>query len=190
MNVTVTLNGAPVTDDVTPDTTLYEFLRAHGCKSVKCGCETTNCGLCTVWLDDAPVLSCAVLAVRADGRSVTTLEGLQDQSARLARCLAEQGAEQCGFCSPGLVMNVLAFERELAGRVPADEEIRRFLAGNLCRCTGYMSQMRASKRYLGCPDPGAWPGAAGASGPAAAGTAARPAPVPVAPAKEVPTHER
>ena len=162
MNVSLTLNGVKVTDDVAPDTTLYAFLRAHNCLSVKCGCETTNCGLCTVWLDGTPVLSCAVLAVRADGHSVTTLEGLQEESARLAQCLAEQGAEQCGFCSPGFIMNVLAFERELAGRTPSDEEIRHYLAGNLCRCTGYMSQMRAVKRYLGCPlDEGDWPGTAG-----------------------------
>lgn len=159
MNITLMLNGVAVTDDIAPDTTLYAFLRAHNCKSVKCGCETTNCGLCTVWLDGAPVLSCAVLAARADGRAVTTLEGLQAESARLAQCLAEQGAEQCGFCSPGLIMNVLAFERELAGRTPTDAEIRHYLAGNLCRCTGYMSQMRAIKRYLGCPlDPGDWQG--------------------------------
>lgn len=159
MNVTMKLNGVAVTDDVAPDTTLYAFLRDHNCKSVKCGCETTNCGLCTVWLDGAPVLSCAVLAVRAEGRSVTTLEGLQAESARLAQCLAEQGAEQCGFCSPGLIMNVLAFERELAGRVPTDGEIRHYLAGNLCRCTGYMSQMRAVKRYLGCAlEPDDWQG--------------------------------
>lgn len=180
MNATITVNDVAITADIAPDTTLYHFLRDHGMKSVKCGCETTSCGLCTVWLDGRPVLSCAVLAARADGHAVTTLEGLQAESARLARRLAEQGAEQCGFCSPGLIMNVLAFERELAGRVPSDAEIRHALAGNLCRCTGYQSQMRAIKRYLGCADEDDWQGAAAvpanAGGACAHGAAGEPAP--------------
>lgn len=92
-----TLNGRSVVCDAAPDTTLFDFLRSHGCKSVKCGCETTNCGLCTVWVDEKPVLSCAVPVARVEGRCVTTLEGLQAESAALARCMAKEGAEQCGF---------------------------------------------------------------------------------------------
>ena len=117
---------------------------------MKCACETTNCGLCTVWLDGRAVLSCAVPMARADGHAVTTLEGLREQSADFARCMAEEGAEQCGFCSPGLIMNVLAYEREVvaSGAMPSDEELDRRLSGNLCRCSGYMGQRRALKRYL------------------------------------------
>ena len=150
MNVAIEVNGVKIADDVEPDTTLFEFLRGHGFKSVKCGCETTNCGLCTVWLDEEPVLSCATFAVRVDGRRVTTLEGLQAESAALARCIAEEGAEQCGFCAPGLVMSVLALERayRAAGHAPTPAEVDHYLAGNLCRCTGYMSQRRAIDRYL------------------------------------------
>ena len=146
MLVKLTVNGAKVEADVAPDLHLFDFLRARGLKSVKCGCETTNCGLCTVWMDGVPVLSCAVPMGRAHGHSFTTLEALRDESAAFARCMAEEGAEQCGFCSPGLVMNVLALRRD---HPDADDElIRRYLSGNLCRCSGYASQMRAVRRYL------------------------------------------
>ena len=80
--------------------------------SVKRGCETSNCGLCTVFLDDKPVLSCSVLAARADGHKVTTLEGLQEEAAEFGAFIADQGAEQCGFCNPGFIMNALALFRE------------------------------------------------------------------------------
>ncbi|MDM8275436.1 (2Fe-2S)-binding protein [Enorma phocaeensis] len=151
MNISFVLNGKRVRCDIVPDTSLFELLRSQGCMSVKCGCETSDCGLCTVWVDGVPTLSCSVIAARVDGHDVTTLEGLQRESHAFAECMAEEGAEQCGFCSPGLIMTVLAFERELAGRVPTEDEVRRYLAGNLCRCTGYMSQMRAIRRYLGMP---------------------------------------
>lgn len=151
MNISFMLNGKRVRCDIVPDTSLFELLRSQGCMSVKCGCETSDCGLCTVWVDGVPTLSCSVIAARIDGRDVTTLEGLQRESHAFAVCMAEEGAEQCGFCSPGLIMTVLAFERELAGHVPTEDEVRRYLAGNLCRCTGYMSQMRAIRRYLGMP---------------------------------------
>ena len=146
MNVTFTLNGRQVTEDVAPDQTLFAWLRAHHISSVKCGCETSNCGLCTVWLDGKPVLSCSTLAVRADGRHVTTLEGLQKEAEEFGMFLAAEGGEQCGFCSPGFIMNVLAMERELKN--PDEESIKEYLAGNLCRCSGYMSQLRAVKKYL------------------------------------------
>ena len=146
-----TLNGRSVVCDAAPDTTLFDFLRSHGCKSVKCGCETTNCGLCTVWVDEKPVLSCAVPVARVEGRCVTTLEGLQAESAALARCMAKEGAEQCGFCSPGLIMNALSLARaahEDPSLVATREDLSRNLSGNLCRCTGYESQLRAIVRYL------------------------------------------
>ena len=146
MQITLTLNDKKLTADVAPDTLLIDFVRSHGCLSVKRGCETSNCGLCTVFLDDKPVLSCSVLAARADGHKVTTLEGLQDEAAEFGAFIADQGAEQCGFCSPGLILSVLALARELHD--PTDDEIRHYLAGNLCRCTGYQGQLRAIRRYL------------------------------------------
>ncbi|WP_418753612.1 (2Fe-2S)-binding protein [Faecalitalea cylindroides] len=146
MQVQIKVNGKLIKDDVSCDLLLIDFLRNHGCYSVKRGCETSNCGLCTVWMDEKPVLSCSILAIRANNHSIMTLEGLQKEAKVFADFMANEGAEQCGFCSPGLIMNVLAMEKELKN--PSEEEIKNYLAGNLCRCTGYMAQMRAITKYL------------------------------------------
>ncbi len=146
MLISVTINGKKYTDEVSADLVLLDYLREKGCLSVKRGCETSNCGLCTVHLDGKPILSCSWLAVRADGHSITTLEGLQEEAAEFGAFLADEGGEQCGFCSPGFIMNVLAMVRELPN--PNEEEILEYLSGNLCRCTGYQSQLRAVKKYL------------------------------------------
>lgn len=146
MNITYTLNGRKRTDTVDPVQPLTEYLREQGCLSVKRGCETSNCGLCTVLVDGRPVLSCNTLTARIDGCTVQTLEGLEDLAAEIGSYLAAEGAEQCGFCSPGLIMNIIAMTHELSD--PTEDEIRAYLAGNLCRCTGYVGQMRAIRRYL------------------------------------------
>lgn len=146
MEIKLKLNGRAVTAAVEADTTLFDLLREKGCYSVKCGCETSNCGLCTVFLDDVPVLSCSVLAARADGHAVTTLEGLQEEAADFVGFIADQGADQCGFCNPGFVMNTIALLRENPD--PTDDEIRGYLAGNLCRCSGYEGQLRGIRAYL------------------------------------------
>ena len=146
MIVTITLNGKKIIEDISADMTLYQFVREHGCYSVKCGCETTNCGLCTVFLNDKPVLSCAVLAARADGQKVETLEGLQKEAEEFGRFIADQGAEQCGFCNPGMIMNAIALFRETSD--PTDAEIKRYLAGNLCRCSGYEGQLRGIHEFM------------------------------------------
>lgn len=146
MNIQFTLNGLPTKAEIDADTLLLDLVRSKGCYSVKRGCETANCGLCTVWVDEKPVLSCSTLAARVDGHSVITLEMLQQEAEEFGRFLAGEGAEQCGFCSPGFIMNVLAMEKELVD--PSEEEIKEYLAGNLCRCTGYMGQLRAVKKYL------------------------------------------
>ena len=135
-----------ISADIDADILLIDFVRDHGCYSVKRGCETSNCGLCTVFLDEKPVLSCSVLAARADGRTVTTLEGLQEEAKEFGAFIADQGAEQCGFCNPGFIMNALALFRE--NEYPEEEEIREYLAGNLCRCSGYEGQLRAIRKYL------------------------------------------
>lgn len=146
MKISYTLNGQKVTDEVNPAQPLTEYLRSRGCYSVKRGCETANCGLCTVLVDGKSVLSCSMLAARVDDRDVVTLEGVQKEAEEFGMYLAEEGAEQCGFCSPGLIMNVLAMEKELIQ--PEEDAIREYLAGNLCRCSGYMGQMRAIRKYL------------------------------------------
>jgi carbon-monoxide dehydrogenase small subunit len=146
MQIKVWINNKVFEDDIEPDMVLLDYVRAKGCYSVKRGCETTNCGLCTVHLEGKPVLSCSTLAARANGLHVTTLEGLQEEAEDFGAFLGDEGAEQCGFCSPGFVMNVIAMKRELDN--PTEEEIKQYLVGNLCRCTGYMGQLRAIKKYL------------------------------------------
>ena len=146
MEIKLKLNGKNVTASVDADTVLLDFLREKGCLSVKRGCDTSNCGLCTVLMDGKPILSCSTLAVRADGHEIFTLEGLQKEAEDFVGYIADKGADQCGFCNPGFVMNTIALLRENPD--PTDDEIRAFLAGNLCRCSGYDGQLRGIRNYL------------------------------------------
>ena len=146
MEIKLKLNGRTVIASVEADTVLLDFLRDKGCLSVKRGCDTFNCGLCTVLMDGKPILSCSTLAVRADGHDIYTLEGLQAEASDFVGFIADQGADQCGFCNPGFVMNTIALLRENPD--PTDDEIRAFLAGNLCRCSGYDGQLRGIRNYL------------------------------------------
>ena len=146
MEITIKLNGKTVSDRIDPELMLLDFVRDHGCLSVKRGCDTSNCGLCTVLMDGKPILSCSTLAVRADGHEIYTLEGLQAEAADFVGFIADQGADQCGFCNPGFVMNTIALLRENPD--PTDDEIRAFLSGNLCRCSGYDGQLRGIRNYL------------------------------------------
>lgn len=146
MEIEFTLNGKLTYEVITDDTTLFQLLRRKGCYSVKCGCETENCGLCTVLVNGKSRLSCSFLAARANGCEVVTLEGVEQEAKEFGAYLAAEGAEQCGFCSPGLILNVLAMEKEETAL--NDQGIKEYLAGNLCRCSGYMGQLRAVKNYL------------------------------------------
>ena len=146
MEIKLKLNGKAIVASVEADTVLLDFLREKGCLSVKRGCDTSNCGLCTVLMDGKPILSCSTLAVRADGHEIHTLEGLQAEASDFVGFIADQGADQCGFCNPGFVMNTIALLRENPD--PTDDEIRAFLAGNLCRCSGYDGQLRGIRAYL------------------------------------------
>lgn len=146
MKIAIILNGKRIEEDIAADLLLIDFVRAHGCKSVKRGCETSNCGLCTVFLDEKPVLSCSVLAARADGHRIDTLEGLQKEAEEFGAFIAGQGAEQCGFCNPGMIMNAIALFRE--NEDPTEEEMKEYLAGNLCRCSGYEGQLRGIREFL------------------------------------------
>lgn len=146
MKISLMLNGTKIEREIAPDLLLIDFVREEGCYSVKRGCETSGCGLCTVFLDEKPVLSCSVLAARADGHAVTTLEGLQKEAEEFGAFIADQGAEQCGFCNPGMIMNAIALFRENPD--PTEEEIKEYLAGNLCRCSGYEGQLRGMKAFL------------------------------------------
>ena len=144
MKLSFVLNGKAVVREILPDDSLLTVLRAAGCSSVRGGCDTSNCGICTVWVDDLPILSCSYPAARAEGKRVTTLEGVRAEAEEIMTLMAEEGADQCGFCSPGFIMTVLAMLRELDD--PDEAEIEHYLAGNLCRCTGYASQHRMLKK--------------------------------------------
>lgn len=146
MEIKFWLNGQKIQEKIQPDMLLLDLLREKGCYSVKRGCETANCGLCTVLLEEKPVLSCSFLAARVDGKHVVTLEGMQKEAEEIGGFLAKQGAEQCGFCNPGFLMNIFAMLKELEN--PTEEEINEYLAGNLCRCSGFMGQTRSILNYL------------------------------------------
>ena len=146
MELKFTLNEVPRVVEISADTLLLDLLRSMKCYSGKRGCETGNCGRCTVFVDDRPVLSCSTLAARVEGRSVVTLEGLREEAEEYGAYIADEGAEQCGFCNPGLMMNAIALYRE--NPEATDDEIKEYLAGNLCRCSGYEGQLRGIRSYL------------------------------------------
>jgi carbon-monoxide dehydrogenase small subunit len=142
----VTVNGEGKTWEISPDEFLSETLQRQGYISVKTGCSGGSCGLCTVWIDDRPMLSCTTLSARMDGKKITTLEGLQKEAKEIADFLVDEGADQCGFCSPGFIMLALAIRRELKSL--DDESVRAYFNGNLCRCSGYYGRLRALRRYV------------------------------------------
>lgn len=147
MLVELNVNGKKRKVDIESEEYLVDSLRKLGNLSVKRGCDTGCCGLCSVWINKRPTLSCATLTVRALNKEITTIEGLEKEASEFAKILVSEGAEQCGFCSPGFIMTVIAMKEELSN--PTEEEIIHYLTGNLCRCTGYMGQLRAIKSYLG-----------------------------------------
>ena len=145
MQIELIINSKKVCADIDPDMTLQKFLRKQKYYSVKCGCETSNCGACSVLMDGKPVLSCSVLACRAQGHRIETLEGLQKEAEEIGGFIADEGADQCGFCNPGYIITAIALFREDPD--PSDEMIKTYLSGNLCRCTGYEGQMRGLIKY-------------------------------------------
>ena len=148
--VTITVNGAPRTAEVEPRTLLVHLLREHlNLTGTHVGCDTSNCGACTVWLDGEAVKSCTVLAVQADGREVTTIEGISGNGDLhpMQRAFHENHALQCGYCTPGMVMTAIKLLEE--NPEPTDEEIRHGLEGNLCRCTGYENIVAAVRTASG-----------------------------------------
>ncbi|WIV12377.1 2Fe-2S iron-sulfur cluster-binding protein [Proteiniborus sp. MB09-C3] len=147
MNIKININGANKIFDIEPHEYLIDVLRKNGYLSVKRGCDTGACGVCTVLIDGAPTLSCSFLAARAHERSILTIEGVQEQAKEVGGYLVVEGVDQCGYCSPGLILTTIAMKSQL--EAPTEESIKHFLAGNLCRCTGYVGQLRAIKKYMG-----------------------------------------
>ncbi|MFB7496246.1 (2Fe-2S)-binding protein [Streptomyces sp. NPDC056161] len=143
-HIKVNVDGTVYEDDVAPRLLLVHYLRDRlGLTGTPIGCDTSNCGACTVDLDGATVKSCSVLAVQADGREVTTVQGLarDGELTALQRAFHEQHALQCGYCTPGMIMAARDLLRE--NPRPEADEVRRALEGNLCRCTGYQNIVRA-----------------------------------------------
>lgn len=146
MWLTCQINGSTYKGEIDANMSAIDFLRDQGCLSVKRGCETSSCGLCTILVDDQAMLSCSMYAAGLMNKSIYTLEGLQDKASLIGGYLADEGTEQCGFCTPGFVITVIAMEKNLSQ--PTDEEILHYLAGNLCRCSGYEGQLRAIRKYF------------------------------------------
>jgi carbon-monoxide dehydrogenase small subunit len=137
-SISVVVNGIAREADVEPRTLLVYFLREHlGLTGTNVGCDTSSCGACTVHLDGESAKSCTVLAVQADGRRVTTIEGIgtDDELDPLQDAFHRHHGLQCGFCTPGMIMAAASFLRENPS--PTEDEVRESLEGNLCRCTGY-----------------------------------------------------
>ncbi len=151
MKISVEVNGRRYEGEAEPRTLLSDFLRhTLGLTGTKVGCEHGVCGACTVQLDGEPIRSCLMLAVQADGRSLRTVEGLAAPDGSLhpvQEAFHEAHALQCGFCTPGFLMSIEAFLRE--NPKPTDDEIRTALAGNLCRCTGYLPIIEAVRLAAG-----------------------------------------
>lgn len=146
MELNLTVNGRNRVFQIEPGDYLLDTLRAYNYTSVKRGCDTSSCGVCTILLNDSPVASCSYLSAKAEGCQVTTVEGIAKEAEQLADFFGEEGADQCGYCNPGLALTVYAMKKELTD--PTDDEIREYLVGNLCRCTGYIAQHKAIRKYL------------------------------------------
>lgn len=142
--VTVTVNGVAYTRDVEPRMLLVDFIRdAVGLTGTNIGCDTSQCGACTIHLDGMAVKSCTMLAVQADGSSITTIEGLakQGQLHAVQQAFWDQHGLQCGYCTPGMIMAAVKLVENNPGIT--EEQIRHGLEGNICRCTGYQNIVRA-----------------------------------------------
>lgn len=146
MEINCQINGSPHTGDVEPRRLLAEYLRNEvGLTGTHLGCDTTSCGVCTVLVDGTPVKSCTMLAVQADGREVTTVEGLKSDGELhpIQQGFTEQHGLQCGFCTPAMMLVGAAFIAD--NPEPSDEDIRWAISGNLCRCTGYVNIVKSIK---------------------------------------------
>lgn len=144
MKVSFMLNGKDIEVEAPGNRALLDLLRDDlGVKSVKKGCENGECGACTVLLDGAPVTSCLVLAPQIEGRTVTTIDGLEDDPfmVKLRQAFLEDGAIQCGFCTPGMLISSYALLKGTPK--PTADEVKKAIEGNLCRCTGYVAIIKA-----------------------------------------------
>jgi len=144
MEITVNINGTDYAADVAPRMLLVDFIRTEaGLTGTHIGCDTTSCGVCTVLVDDTPMKTCTMFAVQANGKSLTTVEGLKEngQLSPIQEAFKEEHGLQCGFCTPAMMLVGKAFIEENPN--PSDDEVRWAISGNLCRCTGYVNIVKA-----------------------------------------------
>ena len=146
MLVSFYLNDVKVTYEVKPGEYLANTLRSHGVKSVRIGCNESTCGSCTLLVEGKPVMSCSILTASIEGKHITTVEGIQEEAAKISKFFSNEGADQCGFCNTGFALTIYSLKRELKN--PTDEEIKDYIVGNLCRCSGLYSHLKAIKAYL------------------------------------------
>jgi carbon-monoxide dehydrogenase small subunit len=146
MEIMLTINKQKRKLLVESDEFLLDTLRKAGIKSVKRGCDTTSCGMCSISVDNKLVSSCSYYTIRAIGKEILTVEGIPEEAGLIADFITAEGAEQCGFCSPGLVMAIYTMKNELEEF--SLDNIKHYLAGNFCRCSGYEGQHRAILKYL------------------------------------------
>ncbi len=147
MNINVNINGEDKELVIEAGDYLSEVLRDYGYKSVKRGCDKSSCGACAVIIDQQVVLSCSYLAVRAIGKKIETVEGLQEEAEKIGEQIVGRGGDQCGFCNPGLVITAIQMKREL-GKDATEEQVTHYINGNLCRCSGYVAQLEAIMAYM------------------------------------------
>jgi carbon-monoxide dehydrogenase small subunit len=147
MQISVTVNGKKETGNVEPRTLLVDFIRQHiGLTGTHVGCDTSQCGACTVHMNDLSIKACSIFATQADGQRITTIEGIADSDGELhpmQNAFRENHGLQCGFCTPGMIMSALAIVDRHQGETLTESTVREELEGNLCRCTGYHGIVKA-----------------------------------------------
>jgi len=147
MKINLKINGQSRQFLIEPNEYLLDVLRKNDYLSVRRGCDNTSCGVCTVLIDNKPVPSCSVLAARCENKEITTVEGIEKEVEKLAKYFGELGADQCGYCNPSMALTV--YSLKLENKNANIEELKEYLVGNLCRCTGYVAQHEAIMKYLG-----------------------------------------
>jgi len=140
------INNEQKTIEILPGEMLIDTLHKLNITSVRRGCDTTSCGVCTVLVDMKVVPSCSYLSARCDGKSILTVEGIAEEADKIAKHFGDEGADQCGYCNPSMALSVYALKQTNAELT--DDQIRHELVHNLCRCTGYVAQNEAVRRYL------------------------------------------
>ncbi len=146
MKAIININNTQKEMSFGPDEYLLDVLRRYGYMSIRRGCDTNSCSVCTILVDGKPIHSCSFFTARVGTHKITTVEGVEEEAKRIGEFLIGEGVDQCGYCSPGLVMTLIGLKNELKN--PSDEEILDYLMGNLCRCSGYVGQLTAIRAYL------------------------------------------